>query len=167
MAISASDVKTYLSGGASNSDVNASLGGAKSSTAWTGGTLHDLFDVVTGDENAASDVEYRCVYIQNGHGSLATSAGKLWIQSQVSGGATLAIGLDPAGKNATAATAANENTAPAGVSFSAPTDKASGLSMPDLSAGDYIGVWFRRTAANSAALDADGATVRFAFDSPA
>ena len=167
MAISASDVKTYLSGGSSNSNVNASLGGAKSSTLWTGGTLHDLFDVVSGDENAASDVEYRCVYFENGHATLATSAGKLWIQSQVSGGAALAIGLDPAGKNATAATAADENTAPAGVTFSAPTDKASGLTMPDLSAGDYIGVWFRRTAANSAALDADGATVRFAFDSPA
>lgn len=164
MAIEATDIDTYLSGGASNSDPNASLGGAKSSTAWTSGSLHDLFDKVTGDENAASDVEYRCVYYQNGHGSLTTDEGKLWIESQVAGGAALAIGLDPAGKNATAAVASDENTAPAGVSFSAPTDKAGGLTMPDLDAGDYIAVWFRRTAANSAAKDADGATVRFAFD---
>ena len=51
MAIAAGDINTYLSGGASNSDPDASLGGAKSSTEWTGGTLHDLFDAVSGDEN--------------------------------------------------------------------------------------------------------------------
>lgn len=164
MAIVAGDIDSYLSGGASNSDVNASLGGAKSSTAWTGGTLHDLFDKVTGDENAASDVEYRCVYYQNNHATLSTDNGKLFVQSQVSGGASIAIGIDPAGKNATAVVAADEDTAPSGVSFSTPTDRDNGLTIPDLDPGDYIAVWFRRTAANSAAKDADGAVVRFALD---
>jgi hypothetical protein len=57
VAITASDLQTRLSGGGANADPNASLGGVMSSTAWAGGVLHDLFDVVTGDENAASEVE--------------------------------------------------------------------------------------------------------------
>lgn len=167
MAISAADVKTYLSGGTSNADPNASIGGKQSSTQWAGGTLHDLFDVISGDENAGSVVDYRCVFYKNTHASLSTSAGKLWIQSEVSGGASLAIGLSGAGKNADAASPANETTAPSGVSFSAPTTKAAGIAMPDLAPGDSIAVWFRRTAANSAAVNNDGATVRFEFDTPA
>lgn len=167
MAIAASDINTYLSGGAANSDPDASLGGAKSSVEWTGGSLHDLFDAVSGDENAESDVEYRCVYYQNDHATLTTSAGKLYISSETASGADLAIGLDPAGASATATTIADEDTAPAGVTFTSPTTKAAGITMPDLAPGAYIGVWFRRTAANTAAIDNDGATVRFSFDSPA
>ena len=45
MAIVASDIKIRLSGGGANSDVNASLGGAKSSVEVTDNSLHNLFDL--------------------------------------------------------------------------------------------------------------------------
>ncbi len=65
MAITATDVLFKLSiktGTAGNqnaqSDVNASLGKYISTTQITDATLNNLFDDVSGDENAASDVEY-------------------------------------------------------------------------------------------------------------
>ena len=53
MPIVAGDIDFRLSGGAANSDVNASLGGAKSSTELVDATLHNLFDQVSGDEAQA------------------------------------------------------------------------------------------------------------------
>lgn len=167
MAIVEADIKLYLSGGAANSDPNASLGGAISSTEWAGAVLHDLFDKVTGDENAASDVEYRGIYVKNNHGSLTWEAVKLWITDVVAGGADIAVALAGEGLNATMETVANENTAPSGETFSAPTTKGAGLSLGDIPAGQRYGIWVRRTATNSAAVDADGATLNLEGDTAA
>lgn len=164
MAIESADIVTYLSGGASNSDPNASIGGAKSSTAWTGGTLHDLFGKISGDDNAAETVDYRGIYLQNNHGSLTWESVVAWISEQTAGGADLAIGLADEGVDGTMEALADENTAPAGVSFSAAASKGAGLVIGDLEAGEYIGIWLRRTATNSAAKDADSATLSFSGD---
>ena len=167
MPIVSSDIKTYLSGGSGNTDPNLSLGGARSTTEWTGGTLHDLFDKVTGDENAASDVEYRGIYVMNNHGTLTWEAVKAWISAETAGGASIAIALANEGVNVTMETIANENTAPVGPSFSAPTTKGAGLSLGDIAAGQRYGIWIRRTAANTAAVNNDGATLTFEGDTAA
>lgn len=65
MSIAASDLKIYLSGGAGNSDPNASLGGVRSTTEVVDDTLHNLFDYVSGTEAGAGDTEYRASYIKN------------------------------------------------------------------------------------------------------
>lgn len=171
MAVLASDIQTRLSGGSANTDPNASLGGVMSSTAWAGGTLHDLFDLVTGDENAASDVEYRCIYVRNNAAQTLFGA-VVWLTAEVAGGATLAIGLDPAGvgngsTTGVATTIANEGVAPTGVAFSAPGTKATGLAIGDLAAGTGRAVWLRRTAANTGAVDNDGATINIGGDTAA
>lgn len=172
MPIADSEIQWRLSGGGSNTDPNASLGGVMSSTAWAGGTLHDLFDAVSGDENAALDTEYRCVYIRNANASLTWSNIKVWFSAVTAGGADLAIGLDPAGvgngsTTGVAATIANENTAPTGVTFSAPTTKAGGLAPANVPAGSGFALWVRRTATNSAAASSDGGTVFAQGDTPA
>ena len=172
MAIVASDIQTRLSGGAANSNPNLSIGGVMSSTAWAGGVLHDLFDVITGDENAASTVDYRCVYVRNGHATLTLLGATVWLTSQTAGGATVDMGLDPAaiGNGTTtgvAATPANETTAPASVTYSSPASKAGGLVIGDIPAGSAKAIWFRRTAANSAAIDNDGVTLNIAGDTTA
>lgn len=180
MAIVTGDLLVKLSVAAaagnttSQGDPNASLGDQISTTALTDNTLHNLFDVVTGDENAASDVEYRCLFIHNNHGSLAWQSPVLWITSEVSGGAAAAFGWDTTAASALASgstqalTIANESTAPAGVSFSSPTSKATGIAMgANLSAGNVKAFWVRRTAANSAALDNDGVTFRIEGDTAA
>lgn len=180
MPITSSDILFKLAvttGSAGNStaqaDPNASLGKYVSTTQLTGATLANLFDAVSGDENAASDVEYRCLFVHNAHATLTLQSAVAWLSSETSGGAVAAIGLDPAGNVAVgsgadqAATVANESTAPTGVTFSAPTSKGTGLSIGNLAAGQVRAIWVRRTAANSAAVDVDGCVIRVEGDSAA
>lgn len=179
MAITAADILFKLSVAAAagdttaQADPNASLGDQISTTQITDATLHNLFDKVTGDDNAASDVEYRCFFVHNNHASLTWENVKVWISSETAGGASAAIGLDPAGVtakglgSAQAAVIANEDTAPAGVAFTAPTTKSTGLTIGDIAAGSVAAIWIRRTAANSAALDTDGVVIRCEGDTAA
>lgn len=152
---------------------NNSLGKYISTTQWTGGTLNDLFDDISGDDNANSIVDYRCIFLHNAHGSLTLLSPKLWIASEVSGGANIAIGVDTTAasvvgsSSAQGLTIANENAAPVGVSFSSPTSKGAGLSLGDIPAGQVKAFWFRRTATNSAALNNDGVTVQVEGDTTA
>ncbi len=172
MPIVTADVQFRLSGGASNTNPNTSLGGVMSSSAWAGGVLGDLFDNVSGTENTNSTVDFRCVYVRNNHATLQWQAVFAWISAEVAGGANVAIGLDPAvaGNGSTtgvAATVANETTAPAGVTFTSPTTKAGGLSLGSLNATLGRAIWIRRTATNSAAANADGFTLMAEGDSAA
>jgi len=135
----------FLSGGSANGSPDASIGGAISSVMLDDGTVNNLFDIVSQSECVSGDVEYRCFYVKN------TSAGtwttpSVWISATTpSTDSVIAIGLDPAGKNGTADTPADESTAPSGVTFSAPTTKGGGLALESLGAGDYQAIWVRRT----------------------
>jgi hypothetical protein len=162
MPIASSDIKYRLSGGAANSDVNASLGGAKSSVEVVDNTDNNLFDDV-------SDVEYRCIYVHNGHASLELTNAVVWIQSDTTGAdSDISIGVGTAAVNATEQTVANESTAPSGVSFSdAAVSRATGLSLGSLPNGQHKAVWIRRTisagstpqAADTASIQAGGDTL--------
>ena len=149
---------------------NDSIGGYMSSTPWAGGTLHDLFDQITGDENAASEAEYRCVFVHNTNSANALQNPKVWISAETAGGASWAIALDGTGitvnnsATAQAERVANENTAPTGESFTAPTTKAGGLSPANIPAGSVLPIWIRRTAGNTGAVNNDGATIRIEGD---
>ena len=167
MPITNTDIQFFLSGGAGNSDPNASLGGIISSTQVTSAALHNLFDQVSGPEAAAGDIEYRCIYVKNNHGSLTWEAVAAFIQSQTTSGDTsLDIGLDPAGNGdgsstGVATTIANENTAPGGVSFSAPSTYAGGLSIGNLTTTQVRAVWIRWTvSAAAAAFNTDTTVLR-------
>lgn len=156
MAIIATDLKHYHSGGSANTDPMLSIGGAKSSVESTSA----LFDDVSSAEAAAGDIEYRLVYMQNGHGTLTAQSAKVFISTQTPSPSTdLAIGLAAVGANAVETAVANENTAPAGVTFSSPATYAAGLSLGNLAPGQYYGVWLRRTVTAGAGVFADSATV--------
>lgn len=180
MAITSSDIKLKLSiktGSAGNSsaqsDVNQSLGKYISTTEITTATLNNLFDDVSGDENAASDVEYRCIFIHNSHASLTWQSPVVWVASQVAGGTSVAIGIDTTAASVIGSSSAqalqvtDESTAPVGVSFSTPTSKGTGLSLGNLAAGYCRAVWVRRTAANNSAVDSDGFTIQVEGDTSA
>lgn len=177
MPITTSDILIKLStksGSAGNSNsqgnVNNSLGKYISTTQLTDNTLNNLFDNVSGAENAASTVDYRCLFIHNNHGSLTAQSVVIYISSQVSGGATAAIGVDTTAASAIgnasaqALEVATETDAPTGVSFSAPSTAATGLSLGDIAAGSCRAFWVRRTAANSSAKDNDGVTINYSCD---
>jgi hypothetical protein len=141
-----------------------SLGDQISTTVIADATLNALFDDISGAENAASDVEYRCIFIHNSNASNALQGAVIWLSSEVAGGANIAIGVDPTAASAIASgspqavTVATEQDAPAGVSFSSPTTAGTGLSLGTIPAGQCKAAWFRRTATNSAALNNDGVT---------
>lgn len=172
MPILSSELEFRLSGGASNTDPNASLGGAMSTVAGgliTSGVLNNLWDDVTGDESSAGDTEYRCIYIRNDNGSLTLSAAKLWIQSaSTSPDTAFSLALAGEGNGGTAETVADEGTAPAGETFSSPADKASGLDLGSLAAGEFFPVWVRRVVSSGAsAFNNDTVTLRIEGDTPA
>jgi hypothetical protein len=161
MPITASDIQIRLSGGAANSDVNASLGGAKSSTQVTTASLHNLFDQVSGAEAAAGDIEYRCIYVHNAHASLTLQNARVYISTNTPAtDTTLDIAAAGEGVNGTAETVGNESTAPTGETFSAPANYAAGISIGNIPAGQHHAVWVRRTiTAGAAARNLDNPTI--------
>ena len=178
MAITATDIlfKFSVSAAAGNTtggSAATSLGDQISTTQITDASLHNLFDVVSGDENAASEAEYRGFFVHNNHGSLTWENVVVWLSAEVANGAVAAISVDTTGVTAVGSgsaqmkTIADENTAPATQTFSAPTTKGTGLAIGNIPAGSVAGIWVRRTAANTAALDNDGVTIRCEGDTAA
>lgn len=169
MPIASADIHYRLSGGAANTDVNASLGGAESSTQVANASLHNLFDLVSSAESAAGDTEYRCIYIHNNHATLALQSAKVWINTNTpNAGSTVEIGLGAAAINAAETAVANESTAPAGVTFSAPATEGTALVIGNLPAGQYKALWVKRIiTAASGAYNADSAILEVKGDTAA
>ncbi len=178
MAITATDVLFKFSVSAAAGDTTAgtaagSLGDQISTTQITDASLHNLFDVISGDENAASDVEYRCYFVHNNHATLTWENVVCWLSAETAGGAVAAISVDTTGVtakgsgSAQAKTVANESTAPSSQTFTAPTTKGTGLAIGNIPAGSVAAIWVRRTAANTAAVDNDGVTIRCEGDTAA
>jgi hypothetical protein len=178
MAITATDILFKFSVAAAAGDTTAgtaagSLGDQISTTQITDATLHNLFDQISGDENAASDVEYRCLFVHNNHATLTWENVVVWLSAEVAGGAVAAISVDTTGvtpkgqASAQAKTIADEGTAPAGQTFSAPTTKGTGLAIGNIPAGSVAAIWVRRSAANTGAVNNDGVTIRCEGDTAA
>lgn len=145
MAITSADIRHLLSGGATNANPAASLGGVKSSVT-ASLTLYDNLSVA---ELAAGDVEYRCHYVKNAHSTLTLTNAVLWINSNTpSNLTTLAVGLGTSAINGTEQVVADESTAPTGVTFAAAVNKAGGIALGDLAPGASRAVWTRRTASS-------------------
>lgn len=172
MAIASSDILFKLSlktGTAGNQsaqpDPNQSLGKYISTTQLSGTALNNLFDNISGAENAASTVDYRCVFVHNSHATLTLQSAVVYVSAEVAGGASVAIAVDNVAASAIGSASAqadlvtNETTAPSAVgAFSTPTTSGAGLSLGSIPAGQTRAFWVRRTAANTSAVDADGAT---------
>jgi hypothetical protein len=161
MPIVSGDIQVRLSGGAGNSNPNASLGGAISSTALVDATLHNLFREINEDETAAGITLYRCFYFRNNHGSLTWKNVKQWVQTNTpSPDTTVAIAFGSSGVNSTEQTIVNETTAPTGVTFASPTDKAGGQTVGDVPSTHHFPVWVRLTVTAGAAAYDDSVVVR-------
>lgn len=169
MPIASSDIKYHLSGGAGNSDPNAALGGAISTTQITDATVANLFDNVSGAEAAAGDTEYRCLYVKNNHGSLTLQGAKVWIETNTPSGDTSAeIGLGSSAVNGTEQTVANEGTAPGSVTFSTAAGEGNALTIGDIPAGQHKAIWVKRiVGAGAAAYNADSVVIKVQGDTAA
>lgn len=175
MPITATDIQFRLStkaGAAGDTTAGTPAGslGKYASTTQVGTAINDLFDDVTGDENAASDDEYRCIFVYNAHATLTWLAPVVWLSAQTTGGTDISISVDTTAASdidaspAQAKEIADEDTPPTSQTFTAPTTKGTGLAIGDLAPDQVRAIWIKRQANNSAAVNNDGATIRVEGD---
>jgi hypothetical protein len=113
------------------------------------------------------------LFVYNANATLSWLNVVLWLSSEVAGGASIGLSVDStaasavASASAQALTIANKNTAPAAISFTAPTTKATGLSVGTIPATQVRAFWVRRTSANTVAVNNDGGTFRVEGDTTA
>lgn len=173
MAVGTSDVllkysvKTGSAGNSTAGTAAGSLGKYVSTTQPTDNSVNNWFDDVSAAENAAGTADYRCLFVHNNHATDSWTSVKVWISSEVSGGASIAISLDTTGvtakgsASAQAKEIANETTAPTSQTFTSPTTEGTGLSIGTIAAGSVQAIWIRRTPAASTAKANDGVTLAF------
>lgn len=92
MAVLFTDISVVLSGGSGNSDPQQSLGGDPSATPLIG-FLNNLFDDFSPSETLNGYTDYRCFYVFNDNDADILYDAKVWIDSQVSGGGQLSLGV--------------------------------------------------------------------------
>lgn len=169
-------IKTGAAGNAAaQPDVNQSLGKYISTTQLSGTALNNLFDDVSGAENLANTVDYRCVFVHNSNASsVDLQTAVVYLSAETAGGTSIAIAIDNITASAIGASAAQaaeiatETTTPTGVgAFSSPTTVGTGLALGTIPAGQCRAFWVRRTAASSAALNNDGVTFTVTGDTAA
>lgn len=169
MPIAASDILLLLSttagaaGDTNTGTPGSSLGKYVSTTTIDDDVEGELFTPATGEQNAASLVQYQCVFVKNAHATLTLTGAKVYVESEVSGGATVAIAIDSTAKSdadsasAQALQIANDTTAPApALTYSTPTTPAAALTLGDLAPDEVKALWVRRSLANTAAKNNDG-----------
>jgi len=181
MAITATQIEFRLSipgetvgDNSAQGDPNDSLGGFVSTTEIQAATLNNLYDDVSGDDNAALDEEFRAFFVHNANTTLDWELVKVWISATVAGGAIASISLDTTGTTPINYGVASqmleipdEDTAPTALVFSHPISKGAGLTIGTMSPLSVQGIWVRRVATNSAALNNDGLTISFEGDTAA
>lgn len=145
MPIIESDLEYRLSGGVTNTDPNASLGGSLSTD--SGGVIDT--NVLNNDMNDITSLEasngitiYHGYFYQNRHSSLDWTDPVFWIESQTSSGSTTVnIAVSDEAKNLDIEILASEITAPVGPIFTSPANKAAGIAISTLSSEEYRGTW--------------------------
>ena len=163
MAIEESDLIYRLSGGVSNIDPNDSIGGSMSTVA--GGiidtdTVNNDMDDITSTEADAGITIYHGYFYENAHATLTWTSPVFWIESQTSSGDTtvnIAVALEAI--NTAIEVLADEETAPSGVTFTSPANKAAGIDIDSLDPSDNRGTWIEYIVNGGAVTVLDDYTI--------
>ena len=161
MAIVNTDIVKLLSGGASNSDTDASLGGVVSSVAVVDDTLNNLFAVGAAAEALAGSTKYRAIFVKNTHATITAVSAEIYISSNTPSADTeVKIALaDEAVGVSTIETIVNEDTAPVGPSFVTADGVANSVSIGDIAPGEVKGIWVEWTLGASTVAVDDAMTI--------
>jgi hypothetical protein len=138
----ASDLTFHLTGGASNADPDASLGGTGSSEVLSSTALNNLFDNINPDETLSGPLtEYRAIDIVNDGDAEARSI-EFYLTDTPNSESILAIWYDSTGTQSIA----DEANEPVGANgnWSLPL-VGSKLAFDDLAAAGTYRVWVKRT----------------------
>jgi len=147
----ASVLEFRLTGGASNSDPDSSLGGTTSSNEVSATAMNNLFDNVTPTEASSGDNEYRAIDIWNSGDATAENVNVYMSTETSSSDSQLKFYNDGSTHDGTdqGDTIADESTPPDGSSFSHYTS-GSKLSLPNIPAGNGTRLWIKRIISASA-----------------
>jgi hypothetical protein len=183
--ISTADIQWFLSAGTTSAGgyggygvPGQSLGQWMSPTVINTTPLDDLFEDISGNENAAGQIDYQCLFVVNftTTGNIANNP-VVWMPLALYSNAasTIQCAVDPIGPtlfNGTTQQAqliTSSLQAPAGVDtwVYPSTTFAGGVPMPDLPPFYCCAIWFKRTALDVGATTTtpDGFTVYLKFDS--
>lgn len=165
MPITPAQLEIRMSGGVSNTAAISSLGGSKSNTGFSTSAFN-LWDTVSGTESGTGDTEYRCVYVHNANPSLTAQNTVVWFTANTAGN-WLSLGSGTSAINGTEQTVADENTAPLGITFTAPASAGAAVSLGSIPPGQHKAVWFRRVVPAGAAAAAYTFAVRVTCESAA
>jgi hypothetical protein len=136
----ASSLEYRYTGGAGNTDPDASLGGTGSSEIITTPSENNIFDNINPPEIESGDrVEYRAIDIYN-DGDAAAENVQFYLTDTPNVESTLATWYE----SSPGQTIANETTEPIGASWSQPL-VGSKLSLNNLAAAARHRIWIRRT----------------------
>jgi hypothetical protein len=170
---------TSVGSGFSGTSTAGSSLGKFCTTSVISASLDNVFLDLTGAQNAASQVDYQCVFIQNntasGNSMLNTT---VWIPTASDNNVYThhAFAIDPTGVTAQASaspqavTIANNVTAPLylgnPLTWVSPSATSSGgTNIGSVAPARVFAVWLRRTATNSVPFNSDGFTLEVDFDS--
>lgn len=136
----AQELAFFLTGGASNTSPNNSLGGSTSDTGISAAAVHNLFDIIVASEIAVVPrVEYRAISIKN-IGDANAQYVHLYMVDTESVYSTVSLWYDSTGTQSIA----NELVEPIGASWTQPSE-GSLMYLPTLIPAQECRVWVRRT----------------------
>lgn len=164
MSILEADLIYRLSGGVGNTVPNAALGGSMSTV--VGGivdsnVLNNDMDDISSAEAAAGITIYHGYFYENTHATLTWTDPVFWIESQTSSGnTTVNIAIADEAKNLPIEVIPNEETAPVGPAFTAPGNKAAGISIGNLDPADNRGSWVEYIVNGGATTALDQYTIK-------
>lgn len=192
MAIVASDIAFYLSNPAASAGYSGigtpgnSLGKYMSTSQISATPLDDLFTDITPAENAASQVDYQCLFVMNNTSSgdtalspyiwlpLTTTNTELQTVPLYTGSAVIAFAIDsnlvvPYNQSGVQAQSiSNSTTEPVGLTWYSPSSTfLGGAPIGDMPPQTCQAIWFQRTATNGAAGTGVGFSVQCVFTTPA
>jgi len=161
MTITTADLLYCLSGGAGNTDPDASIGGSKSDTTISDDVSENLFDHVTAAEASSGEEEYRGIFLMNTSSETLSSA-KVYISVNTpSADDSIEIATDSAGINDddSMSSVSDEDTS----ASEAGTWTEGTLTIGDMLPTKSIGIWVKRTVSSGAGAQADN-TATFVFE---
>lgn len=135
--------------------------------------LDNLFPDLTGPQNAASQVDYQCLFVFNSDTTTSITNIYAWIpSSSITGPVDWAVGADTTGTSAYNSFSAQAGyiTSPTIVpstvmTWYAPSLASSGgAAMGTIGPQDVAALWIRRTATNSPAFTGAGFDLQVTFD---
>jgi hypothetical protein len=133
------------------------------------GSINAMFDRITSAEAGAGDVEYRCIYLRNSNATLTLYDAHVWISANTtSDGTSAEIGLGASGINGAESEIADEETAPAGVTFYSAANEGAALLIGDIPPNQHIALWIKRTVnVGAVATASDSMSIVFKGDTEA